>query len=98
MPRRWIVRPLAESDLEGAATWYEQQRPGLGLNFLDAADRLFDRVRATPLQFPLISDRVRRAFLHTFPYAVYFLVSDEAMVVLAVLHLRRHPSTLRGRL
>jgi plasmid stabilization system protein ParE len=97
MARRWIVRPLAESDLDRAASWYEDQRPGVGLRFLDAADELFERLRASPLQFPLVSTDVRRALLHTFPYAVYFRATDAAVVVLAVLHLRRDPSSWRTR-
>jgi hypothetical protein len=40
---------------------------------------------------------VHRALLHTFPYAVYFQTSDEIVVVLAVLHLRRDPKVWRGR-
>lgn len=97
MSRRWIVRPLAESDIAQAASWYENQRTGLGLRFLDAADQLFDRLRASPLQFPLVSTDVRRALLHTFPYAVYFRVTEDAIVLFAVLHLRRRPGTWRGR-
>jgi hypothetical protein len=64
MPRRWIVRPLAESDLDRAASWYDEQKPGLGLLFLDAVDQLFNRLRDSPLQFPLVSVDVRRALLH----------------------------------
>lgn len=97
MSRRWIVRPLAESDIAQAATWYENQRTDLGLRFLDATDQLFDRLRVSPLQFPLVSTDVRRALLHTFPYAVYFRVSDDAVVVLAVLHLSRDPRIWRVR-
>jgi plasmid stabilization system protein ParE len=41
---------------------------------------------------------VRRALLHTFPYAVYFHLSEETVLVLAVLHLRRNPKVWRGRL
>ena len=48
-------------------------------------------------QFPTVSGDVRRALLHTFPYAVYFRPSDETVVVLAVLHLRRNPKVWRGR-
>ena len=29
MARRFIVRPLAEADLEDAARWYEEERVGL---------------------------------------------------------------------
>ena len=35
--RRWIVQPLAQADLDDAATWYESQQSGLGSRFLDAA-------------------------------------------------------------
>ena len=97
MSRRWIVRPLAESDIAQAATWYENQRTDLGLRFLDATDQLFDRLRVSPLQFPLVSTDVRQALLPTFPYAVYFRATDDAVVVLAVLHLRRDPRAWRTR-
>lgn len=97
MPRRWIVRPLAESDVEQAAVWYENQRAGLGLQFVHATDQLLDRLRIGPLQFPLVSTHVRRALLNTFPYAVYFLVTEATIVVLAVLHLRRNPRIWQRR-
>lgn len=97
MARQWIVRPLAESDLDHAARWYNDQRPGLGLRFLDSMNQVFERIRIAPLQFPSVSPGLRRALLQTFPYAVYFRVTDEAIVVLAVLHLRRDPRTWRAR-
>jgi toxin ParE1/3/4 len=97
MTRRWIVRPLAESDLDHAAHWYDDQRPGLGLQFLDTVDQVFERIRVTPLQFPTVWADVRRALLHTFPYAVYFRVTDDTILVFAVLHLRRDPRTWRDR-
>jgi plasmid stabilization system protein ParE len=97
MSRRFIVRPLAEADLENAAQWYDEERPGLAQRFLKDVDRSFVRLRERPLQFPVVAGDVRRALLHTFPYAIYFRVSDEMIVVLAVLHLRRNPKIWRGR-
>ena len=32
-----ILRPAAAADIEDAISWYEQQRPALGTQFLDAA-------------------------------------------------------------
>lgn len=98
MARRFIVRPLAEADLEDAARWYHDERAGLGERFLSDVDRTFARIRERPVQFPAISGDVRRALLHTFPYAVYFSASEEMVTVLAVLHLRRKPKVWRGRL
>lgn len=97
MARRFIVRPFAEADLEDAARWYEGERAGLAERFLDDVDQTTARVRERPLQFPSVSGDVRRALLYTFPYAVYFRTSDETLVVLAVLHLRRNPKVWQRR-
>ena len=45
MARRFIVRPLAEADLEDAARWYEEERAGLAARFLSDVDRTFARIR-----------------------------------------------------
>ena len=97
MTRRWIVRPPAHAEVDAAASWYEQRQAGLGLRFVDAVDHVLKRIRDAPLQFPSISIEVRRALLHTFPYAVYFRVTEERIVILAVLHLHRDPRTWRER-
>jgi plasmid stabilization system protein ParE len=97
MARRFIVRPLAEADIDSAAQWYETERQGLAGRFLTDLDRMFKRMAESPFQFPAISGEVRRALMHTFPYAVYFRASDEEILVLAVLHLRRNPRIWRAR-
>jgi len=45
MTRRFIVRPLAEADLEDAARWYEDERAGLPERFLTDLDETFARIR-----------------------------------------------------
>jgi len=97
MARRFIVRPLAEADLEQAASWYDEEQAGLGSRFLSDVDRMFGRIRERPQQFPSVSGVIRRALLHTFPYAVYFRETDETIRVLAVLHLRRRPGLWQVR-
>ena len=97
MTRRFIVRPLAEADLEDAARWYEDERAGLAERFLSDVNSTFAHIRERPLQFPAVSGDIRRALLHAFPFAVYFRVLNEIVIVLAVLHLRRNPKVWRGR-
>ena len=97
MARGFIVRPLAEADLEQAARWYDEEQAGLGSRFLSDVDQVFGRIRERPQQFPVVSGDIRRALLHTFPYAVYFRETDETIRVLAVLHLRRKPGLWRPR-
>lgn len=97
MARRFIVRPLAEADLEEAASWYDEEQAGLGSRFLNDVDQVFGRIRERPQQFPVVSGDIRRALLRTFPYALYFRETDETIRVLAVLHLRRRPGLWRAR-
>ena len=75
----------------------EANPAGLSERFLSDVDRTIARIRERPFEFPAVSGDVRRALLHTFPYAVYFRTSDAAVVVLAVLHLRRNSKVWRGR-
>lgn len=96
MARGFLVRPLAEADLEQATSWYDDEQPGLGLRFLNDVDHIFRRIREMPRQFPVVSGDIRRA-LRTFPYAVYFRETNEVLIILAVLHLRRRPGLWRAR-
>ena len=36
-----VLRPEAQNDIAAAAQWYEEQRPGLSLEFRSALDEAF---------------------------------------------------------
>ena len=97
MDRRLVVRPLAEADIEEAARWYEGEQIGLGSRFLVDLELVLEHTTEAPHQFPLVAAGARRALLRSFPYAVYFRASEHAVVILAVLHLRRNPAVSRYR-
>ena len=91
------VRPEAEDDLAEAALWYEAQRLGLGRRFLDEVEAVFAAIAERPLRFPPLHRQTRRALLHRFPYGVYYLAEADRIVVVAVMHARRHPRRWRER-
>lgn len=95
--RALIFLPHAFFDVADAADWYESQKTGLGIRFLDEIERVLSRVRSNPLQFPEIEPGVRRGLLRRFPYSVYFSVGEAAIRVIAILHQHRHPDTWRNR-
>ena len=86
-----IVRPAAAADIDDAFLWYEAQRPGLGHEFLAAADGLIAAIAQHPLRYPVIRRNTRRALMRRFPYAMYFRIYDEVVVVVACMHGRRKP-------
>lgn len=91
MKRLVRLRDEADRDLADAASWYEQQREGLGHEFLDDAQSLFDRIGAEPLNFSIVYRGARRAVMNRFPFCIYFLVEAIDVVVLSVIHGTRHP-------
>jgi plasmid stabilization system protein ParE len=89
--KKLSLRPLATADVDSAVLWYEREQPGLGALFVLELDALFDRIRETPQQFPVIEEPIRMALLPRFPYSVYFRSSADEALVLAVLHVSRDP-------
>ena len=92
------LRPEAEQDLAESARWYEDQRPGLGQEFLDEALATFAAIAEKPLASAAVYGSLRRALLHRFPFGVFYLVDGDGAVVIGVLHGSRHPRRWKSRL
>ena len=97
MALRLIVRPHAEADIDDAAGWYEAEQAGLGSRFLLDVELVLERAAEAPLQFPEFLPGVRRALLHSFPYAVYLKPTEQTVIIVAVLHLSRNPTIWHQR-
>jgi plasmid stabilization system protein ParE len=90
--RQIIVRPEAEAEVQQAFDWYEAQSEGLGFEFLRAADVCLSGIARNPFAYTVIKvPNVRRALIRRFPYALFYLIDDEKIVVIAVFHVKRQP-------
>ena len=86
------VRPRALSEIRQIPQDYT--RLGHERSFLTELDLVLERLRAMPRQFPLVAGPIHRALLRRYPYAVFFRIRTEpVVVVLAVIHQRRDPAT-----
>ena len=92
-----VVRPAAAADIDEAFLWYERQRAGLGNEFLAAVQSAIDNVVAHPTMYPVIHRETRRVLVPRFPYAIFYRVYGEVVVVVACLHGRRDPSRWGSR-
>ncbi len=88
---RLVSEPHADLDIEATSHWYENEQSGLGLDFLDELRVTYDRIVKGPLKYQEHRSSIRRALVRRFPYAVYFAVEGDVIVVLAVLHASRDP-------
>ncbi|MFM9912626.1 MAG: type II toxin-antitoxin system RelE/ParE family toxin [Methylophilaceae bacterium] len=93
-----VFRRQARREFDAAGNWYEQERAGLGEEFLAEIGRLLTRITTTPNQFPLIYQDVHKAVALRFPYCIYFRQREQYIVVLAVLHSARNPAIWKQRL
>lgn len=92
----------AASELEAAADWYDEQRPGLGAAFLDAVDAVLETVddwpgSGAPVPGLAVGLEVRRVPVARFPYHLPYVVLEDQVRVLAVAHDRRRPNYWTSR-
>jgi plasmid stabilization system protein ParE len=92
-----IIRPEAEADLVSARDWYERQREGLGAAFLLCVEEVLEHIGRTPEMYTAVYRDVRRALTRRFPYAVYYWMAGNEVVVLGILHTRRDPREWQSR-
>jgi plasmid stabilization system protein ParE len=89
---RVIFTQAARAELIEAQDWYEREAPGLGRRLRQAIDALAERMSNGPRQFPVLYKNVRRALLRRFPYALFFVIDDDTLLVIACFHASRDPS------
>lgn len=98
MTRTVTLRPQAREDLLDAYHWYEDQRSGLGNEFLAAAAQIFLILEESPERFPVYYNGFRRAMLDRFPYKVFYRIENTSIIVFRILHAARdHARLLRRR-
>jgi toxin ParE1/3/4 len=88
---RLIIKPSAEIDAMDAANWYNHKVDGLGNEFLLALEAKINSIRRNPHQFAIVYKNIRRALTERFPFGLFFIVEDEVVYVLAIIHTSRSP-------
>ncbi len=97
MSLRVVFRRAARNEFADAAAWYEERRGGLGEQFLTEVGEAVERAAEHPQRYPVVFGDVRRTVCRRFPFAVYFRVRADSLVVLAVFHGRRDPAVWKRR-
>ena len=87
--------------MAATSRWYDQKRPGLGLDFLRSIGRVIDRIEAAPRTgspVPGVAGAdIRRVLVRRFPYHVVYIDLPDRAQILAIAHHRRRPGYWLGR-
>lgn len=91
--KRVQIISAARAEMRAAVRWYESRRRGLGFEFVTIVDEDLKRIAALPEAAPLWrSNRPYRMWtVRRFPYAIFYEIRDEIVMVLAIAHQRRRP-------
>ncbi len=81
----------AKLDVELAFAWYERQRRGLGLKFLDFAEIAMKSILENPEMYGIYYSGFRRCVIRRFPFSVFYTIEDDEIVVHSVFDSRQNP-------
>lgn len=93
-----LFAPEVEDDLIGVYRWYEEKSSGLGEDFLRVFYSSASEISRTPLFYRQVYEDFRRCLLRRFPYAVYFKIREEEIIVYGVFHCARDPKTISSKI
>lgn len=54
MTRPVVFRPVAREEYDCAFEWYENQQPGLGIDFEDEVEQVLAAIAARPKRYPVV--------------------------------------------
>ncbi len=89
--------PEVEYDLEDAIDYYNLQREGLGDEFLSEVETTINYIQQQPLHFQKLNRNTRKANIHKFPFAVYYIFVDNKLLISTIIHSKRSPSVWKKR-
>jgi toxin ParE2 len=90
--------PEAEAELLSAVQYFESHLENLGLDFLLAVRRAYERILEFPSSGRPFGRRLRRTLVRGFPYGLLYRVEPSRILIVAVAHLHRRPGYWRSRL
>lgn len=93
-----MLRLEAENDVKEAFLWYEDERKGLGYDFLLQLDAGIKAIERNPRVCHVEYKGTRKFLIRRFPYKIIYLVDREKVIVLAVIHGKRSPNLIKKRI
>lgn len=89
--------PAARLEVEDAQAWYEERSLLAASAFLRELSVAVQRIREAPYRYATAESGTRRILLDRFPFTIYYRVSSDALVIVAVAHQKRRPGYWSSR-
>lgn len=93
-----IFLPPADTELEDAIHFYENQLKGLGHQFYTEVVKAIDFIIQYPEGWHKTGQHTRRFMLKRFPYSILYVYEEEKIIITAIAHQHRHPESYLNRM
>lgn len=92
------IRNEADAEIFEAYNWYEAQLAGLGDRFINEFETVLQKITTTPHHYKIAKSVFRQASLKSFPFVIYFEITNTTIIVYSVFHTRRNPNRILGQI
>jgi toxin ParE1/3/4 len=98
MVHKIVITTYAELDTFDAYEWYEQERPGLGEEFLFELENTYEKIANHPTYNTYIDDKkeLRDLHIYRFPFVVVYRIKNDTVEIISVHHTKKHPDKKYG--
>jgi plasmid stabilization system protein ParE len=86
-----IILEEAIGEITDSILYYNENAPGLGLEFEKEVFQFFKKIEDNPLLFPIKFASIHEAVLNRFPFVITYEVFGNQILILAVFHTHRNP-------
>lgn len=96
----YLIRITSEAliDIEQSVEWYEGRKDTLGGEFSETIQNYLEYLSRNAHSHPKVRKEYRELVMKRFPFViVYRIVKEKEVVILGVIHTRKHPSNRRKR-
>ncbi len=90
--------PEVEDDVISGFSWYEAKSPGLGEEFLRMFYACASDIPRNPFLYQKIHNDFRRCLLRRFPYAIYFIINNDHIIITGLFHCARDPCAVESKM
>lgn len=91
------LTPLAFEELQEAKDYFNTQSDNLGNVFVEHFGKLTDLIASNPFLFQKVYANKRRAILRRFRYNIIYVVHDDTILILGILHGAKNPAKWENR-
>lgn len=81
----------SKADMESAFTWYERQRKGLGLEFLNCLEASVQNIISYPEMFQIRHSAFRSTPIRRFPFTIFYSIENKDIIIHSVFDNRLNP-------